>query len=297
MNMTKKAKTILLGIILWFVGIALLTPVVLRASHRVASETDIDNSGLANPVVYAIDRVLLSQNIFSDVSISGWAFVENVGKSADKTISAIFESEGESYRIEMKTFKRFDLDTAPILEGYAIPKSLNGFEGSFSPLGMKNGTYKLYLYVKENQNLEGMVNTGRVFVKRFGTFEEYLGGESVSSPNTDFDSKITVHAYFTCDPADGNVMVRGWAFMEDGVSKKVPSQPIVSLKKSDGTTAYFSTTSHGTIDVAQEFEAKDLDRSGFSSEIPIAAFGKGDNTISIIYEGLGQSTFTCTVSR
>jgi len=209
----------------------------------------------------------------------------------------VFSSGDQSYEFEMITIDRFDLRIAPILADYKVPISRNGFEGTFSPLLMKNGTYRLYLYVRENDSLFGITDTGRSFIKKHGSFTESVGGEKIRKVDENFDSSITVNTHFLCSIEDSVVSVKGWAFVEDGASKSIPSQPIIKLLKPDGTISYFSTVSQSRIDVVQAFDDKNLMLSGFSAEISTSSIGSGDNILSVVFDDLGVSSYTCTVAR
>jgi hypothetical protein len=296
MKITKKTVIGVIIVFLWTVGLFLLTYVVLFANDRVAKKNDIDLTRLNNSVIFNVDKIIFSQNLFRDVTASGWAFIEHDGQNPNKRLHLILASEMESYIFEMGTHDRFDLNVIPILSKYTVPKYRNGFEGTFSPLMMKNGVYKLYIFIQENENIEGITDTGIVFTKYYGSFTEYLGGEEIPKVNEVLNTNITLKFDFLCDIENNKAMISGWAFIEDGASKNVPSRPIIKLIKPNGKTSFYSTASVRRVDVAQAFNANELLMSGFSSEIPTESLGMGDNIFSIIFDGLCESNYTCTVS-
>jgi len=297
MNRTKSRILIIVTIVIWLIGLFWLTPIIGFATNRNLKKADIDLDIGEETIIYNIDSVFYSNNIFKDVTIGGWAFIENEGDNPDKRMSLVFSSGDQSYEFEMITIDRFDLRIAPILADYKVPISRNGFEGTFSPLLMKNGTYRLYLYVRENDSLFGITDTGRSFIKKHGSFTESVGGEKIRKVDENFDSSITVNTHFLCSIEDSVVSVKGWAFVEDGASKSIPSQPIIKLLKPDGTISYFSTVSQSRIDVVQAFDDKNLMLSGFSAEISTSSIGSGDNILSVVFDDLGVSSYTCTVAR
>lgn len=293
-----KSKIVLIGVtVLWLIGLFWLTPIVGFVMNRNLKKAEIDLVSGKETIIYNIDSVSYSNNIFKDVTIGGWAFIENVGDNPDKRMRLVFSSGDQSYEFEMITIDRFDLRLAPILADYEVPISRNGFEGTFSPLMMKNGTYRLYLYVRENDTLFGTTDTGRSFTKKHGSFTEDVGGEEIQQVAGNIDNSVTVKTRFSCSIEESVVSVKGWAFVEDGASKSIPSQPIIKLLRPDGTISYFSTVSHSTISVVQTFDDMNLMLSGFSSEISTSSLGSGDNIFSVIFDALGVSSYTCTVSR
>lgn len=296
MNRTRSRIVRILTILLWIICLLGLTPAIGFLTNRNLKKVDIDLESLKETIIFNIDSVSFSNNIFKDVTIGGWAFIENEGDNPDKRISLVFTSVNQSYEFEMTTIDRFDLRVAPILVNYTVPISRNGFEGTFSPLTMKNGTYRLHLNVKENDSLFGTTDTGRMFTKNYGSFTESVGGEEIQGVADIINKDVTVNTHFLCSIEDSVVLVKGWAFVEEGTSKSVPGQPVVKLLRPDGTTHYFSTVSQSRIDVVKSFASDELILSGFSSKISTSSLGRGENTFSIIFDGIGLSSYTCTVS-
>ncbi len=297
MSRSKKVAITLLAVIIWTAGLIFLTQLILITNNRTAKKIDIDlYRAEENSVIFAIEKISGSQNLFKDVTASGWAFIEFEGKNPSKKLSLIFVSEETSYAFEMQTFDRVDLNTAPTLSNFLVPKYRNGFEGTFSPLTMKNGTYRLFIYAQENEGLNGLVDTGREYTKHFGSFTESVGGEEVATVENIPDSDIHVNSHFLCNIVSSKVLVEGWAFVRNGSIDSVPNKPIVKLLKPNGKVFYYSTVTMSRPDVANKYEDRNLLLSGFSAAIPIESMGSGENTFSIIFDGLAQSDFKCTIT-
>jgi hypothetical protein len=295
LDKNKKQLVIVLVGALWVTLLLFLTPLLALATGRFLQKTDIEVEERNNPVIFNIDEVYLSKNIFGDILIAGWAFIENSDDNPDKQINFIFASTENTYLIETTTIDRFDLRVASILSDFEVPISRNGFEGNFSPVMMKNGDYHLYLQVIENTALIAIADTGRVFSKNYNKFEEDIGGREVSIYSDRATPDIVVNTHFTCIIEESMLKVEGWAFSEVGGLGILPARPLVKLKRSDGSIAYFSTISDSRIDVAREFDNLELLLSGFSAVISTNNLGSGENTISVIFDGLGESVFTCKV--
>lgn len=293
----KKKPVLIIGSILWVIGLFFLTPIILMINNRTANEIELDSyKDEGNPIIFSFEKITSSQNLFNDVTVSGWAFIEHEGKNPDNRIFLILSSEETSYTFEMNVHDRIDLNTAPILANYAIPKYRNGFEGTFSPLTIKNGTYQLYIHIQESEQVHGIVNTGKEYIKNFGKFIEYAGGEEIRAVKEVLAPDVTVNSHFECNVVNTKVLVNGWAFVDDGTRKQLPGKPIVKLRRSDGQVSYYSTVTVSRVDVANAFNLKSLMLSGFSSEVPSESLGTGENSFSIVFDGLGESSYSCTIS-
>ena len=295
MNKQKRWSKVVLILLLWIAVLLSLTPLVALTTGRILRNTKVDVEERNHQTFFNVEEVYLSGNIFGDISISGWAFIENDGDNSDKQINLIFASEGNTYTVETTTIDRFDLRVASVLSDYEIPLSRNGFEATFSPMMMRNGVYNLYVQVFESNTLTAIADTGKIFTKHNYILEEDIGGREVSTISGQVNSDISVKTYFVCNIEASTLIVQGWAFTEEGGVAKLPPRPLVKITRSDDSTAFFSTARNGNIDLVREFGNYDLLLSEFSSKISTSALGSGENIISIVFDGLGESEFTCTI--
>ena len=291
----KKRLRILLGVFFWAALLVFLTHLVAAATGRSLQSTEVDTEIESHQVIFHIDEVYLSENIFRDTLVAGWAFIENEGDNPDKQINLLLVSPERTYLVETTTIDRFDLRIASLLDGLDVPISRNGFEGNFSPLTMKNGTYHLYLQVIENEDLAAINDTGKIFVKHSNKFEENFGGQEITLNSNDINPKVKINTYFSCKFAESGIAVEGWAFVEESGIGSLPSRPVVKLTRAEGSVAYFTTVAGNSFNVAKQFDNKELMRSGFSSIIPLDYLENGENIITILFEGLGESTFSCVL--
>ena len=280
-------------VILWAALLVSLTYLVAAATGRSLQSIEFDIEIPSHQIIFHIDEVYLSENIFADTLVAGWAFIENEGDNPDKQINLLLVSPEKTYLVETTTIDRFDLRIASLLDGFDVPISRNGFEGNFSPVTMKNGTYHLYLQVIENEDLAEINDTGKVFVKQHNKFEEYFGGQEITLNSNAVKPGVTINTYFSCNHRESNILVEGWAFVEEGGISSMPSRPVLKLTRADGSVAYFATVGDSSIDVAKQFDNMELTLTAFSSNIPYDYLGEEGNVITVLFEGLGESTLSC----
>lgn len=295
--MQKNGKLLTYGLVflVWISGFFLLDKVVLMGANHSLSKIDFDPRTVEQrPVFFAIERISTSANIFREMTVSGWAFIENGGENPNKTIALVFASDEESYLVKTSVQPRINLNNIPLLTGHEIPSSPNAFEGTFSPLMMKNGNYRLYVSVEESDSLFGIMDTGRRFTKDSRNFEEYYGGTPLKAPNAVNETNTQIRAHFTCDPGEYYTVVGGWAFLQQEKKKLLPGSLILQLHNQHGTQS-FSTVTVNRIDVANYFKDNSLLLSGFSARLPNDILTNGENLFHVTYEGIGQSVFTCKV--
>lgn len=155
---------------LWLTIFLLLTPIMLLVSGRSIPKAYFDIANGPFDVHYSIDSITFNDNLFRDVEITGWSFIENDAINEDKEVLLLFVSDKDTYQVRLDVFDRGDLPSA--LPNLTVPRHNSGFLGSFSPIALKNGVYRLYIYNKESQQLYGIADTNRSFFIQNGKFIE-----------------------------------------------------------------------------------------------------------------------------
>lgn len=174
MSKNKKCKNLLfvssvLFILLFSTKIVLLIP---ENGYEITRKVSLQTlSNIKPDFIYRVEDINLRDDLRSTVEIIGFAYFEDRGVSADKKrISIILSSEKFTYVIETKLTDRLDL-RADLAEANA--KGLtHGFHTIFSPLGLANGTYELYIYCYEDEANAGYIKTDKVFIKQYSEFVE-----------------------------------------------------------------------------------------------------------------------------
>lgn len=298
MIMLGKTQFKLIGISLfWIVIFFTLTPIILFLTGNLISKSNIDITQKQDDVYFGIDEFSISDDLFSTVTVSGWAFAETNFTSSTKTAKLLFISDTDKYEVGLMLNGRRDLSHA--LKDISVPKDNQGFRGDFSPLGMKNGRYHVLLYVSENSKNWGIVNTGRIFTKENRKFFEVLGGETLSNDlflQLDSTDKIK-SGIDICNIISNQVIISGWAFRDN--TEAGNDEVFLLIRKPDHSLAYFSTDKKPRYDIRKIFGNDLYYLSGFYSELPVSVFDYGENFVTIIINKkyLSTTEYVCRISR
>lgn len=158
----KKSLLIFSAVILSGIIVTLFsTPLILAVSGRNLKKVSVDLNNDNNTVHFSIDTLKTEENIFKDVSLTGWVFIEDDGINEDPEASLFLVSDKNTYQIPLALYDRGDLQLA--LPELKVPKQKIAFRGKFSPIAIENGTYQLYIYKKQNTDLLGIRNTCKTF--------------------------------------------------------------------------------------------------------------------------------------
>jgi len=266
--------------LVWLLLLYFLTPIILLFVDHNMKESSIAIDVTGDPVNYWIDSWVYYDNVVPTITVDGWAFVETEQDNINKTVKLIFVSDDVSYEVDTDLGVKQRL--VQTLNDKKVPKERTAFSTTFSPLGMKNDVYTLYLYVSENDENYGILNTGREFRKGYRNFIELNGGEIVE--NKDF-SKASVNNSINyridwCRIKDGKLDIYGWAFLENTESSE--NRIYLEIQKPDGTVSFYSTKRFFREGVGEYFKDDRYNHSGFQALIPLSAIGQGDNIITII---------------
>lgn len=130
------------------------------------SKVSFDSFAWKNDVYQMADGFQYLGGLHEVAYLQGWAFCETQQDNSDKVVSLIFRSEDsdDCYVVETKAQARDDVYGA-FRDSTGIYNGMNGVECQFSTLNMKNGTYKFYIAVWENETDYGVSNTGILFEK------------------------------------------------------------------------------------------------------------------------------------
>jgi len=277
-------------VVLWLAVFFMLTPLALLVSGRSLPKASIDITNSPYQVHYSIDVITVNENLFKDVEVAGWSFIENDSDNENKEVFLIFVSDKRTYQVKLNVFDRGDLPSA--LPNLLVPKRNSGFLGSFSLIALKNGVYHLYIYNREDQELCGVADTGRKFLVQNAVFKEIFISEELKVTKPDELSGLIIRSNIdSCTVSDNILNVSGWAFVEGSESAGLT---MVRLTKSNGDELYFSTISVDRPDVVDYFGKSELALSGFKASIPLEGIGTDEFTLRIFFEGVGTSSNSCS---
>ena len=163
----KKRIAYALVLLLFIVYLCSANTIVLSFDENTPlTEESFNSIPQKNEVYQMVDGFQYLGGMYEVAYFQGWAFCETEQDNACKTISLVFVSEdnGRCYTVESAAQLRPDVYGA-FYETTGIYNGMNGLECQFSTIGMKNGIYKYYVAVWENETNHGIVDTGMMFQK------------------------------------------------------------------------------------------------------------------------------------
>ena len=122
-------------------------------------------AGMSNVIEMNIESFIETRDLLMSVEIMGWAFIETGQESVNKNINLVFVSETDTYEVTTEVQERFNLRN--LFNSHDIIGINHGYFARFSPLRMENGTYKLFIYCQENDDIRGIIDTENIFMKTY----------------------------------------------------------------------------------------------------------------------------------
>ena len=124
-----------------------------------------------NSDVYVSISMETYDDLLETVIFNGWAFCETTEENSSKTYDIILKNASNMYYVQSKASVRDDVQR--VFSDKAVYSDLNGIEVGASTIGVKDGIYNVYLFVKENEKNSGIIDTGLVIRKGKDSLEEY----------------------------------------------------------------------------------------------------------------------------
>ena len=168
----KKSMILGLFIILFFISLTVLfinaNTIAGKIGNTQRPIIEVNNfvsSDYANDeVTYGFFAIQQYSDIFESTVITAWAFCETTENNANRetTIALVDENE-QAYLLKCEKTPR-----PYILQQYhdkQIPSEEIGINVDFSPVGMRDGTYRMHIILEENDENYGIAETEYLFVK------------------------------------------------------------------------------------------------------------------------------------
>lgn len=279
MKKSKFKSSILIINFFWILILILSTPAILYFSKyqhkKYHGEFKIDSNGRAG-----VNSFYQLNNLTHDVELYGWAFAESELDNSAKYVKILFVSDELAYEVDTELYD--EAWTVSYYKDLKVPKAKNGYYTKFSPIGMKDGDYTLFMQVVENDIDSGIFHSYADFRKNDHEFTRLEGAMKIN--DLDFslvepsdEVKWTVDI---CEIRNEKLYITGWALHLDYHS--LANQVYLEIVKPDETTSYFSTTRVFRESVGNQYEDSKFNMAGFWTEIPLESLGKGENRIFII---------------
>lgn len=227
-----------------------------------------------DPVYFRMDPVSYAANDFETVSFSGECFAETEDDNSEKTITVLLRGENVCYASERRSSW-----------GVATGGSAKGFNHSFarqvSLLPVKDGTYEIWLYDRENDTNYGLVNTKQIIIKdRDGIRQtERAVSAPVAEDELDLDGICCLDS--VKEFGTGWITLEGWIFQEN---VETEGQTVYLRLDTRAETKYILCAPLPRDGVAEVYGSEKYDYCGFQAYVERAWIGDGPLEISLILE-------------
>lgn len=154
----KKNKVLLILTAILLLYLLLINNIIVSSKNIIIEKIDPQEYLINDNVVYSISDIYIEENDLSQpIIISGWAFCETLQNNSNKYINVIITNDINAYKSSIsKLAKRADITYEYLKKGKNIQGDNHEF-GFFLPtINLKNGIYKIYLEVYENENSNGI---------------------------------------------------------------------------------------------------------------------------------------------
>ena len=172
--MNKQFARPILVYILFFIVFFFSTNIVLsipiNETYRLRKIDDAQYISFSREFPAYMENFRRSEDLLFTVEFMGFAFIPTEQESIEKEIKLVFASEENRYEVSTEVLDRFNLRN--LFRENKVVGINHGFITRFSPLNMKNGVYRLYIYCYENENTIGFLETDMVFEKTYRSFKE-----------------------------------------------------------------------------------------------------------------------------
>lgn len=197
------------------------------------------------------------------LELDGWAFIRDVDAYNQK-IYITLVSELNNYIFDVEQKKRNDV--ASIFNNFDKHLDQSGFSTKFQMDNVKNGIYKIGIFIKNGDqselaftDLSVSRTEGNVEISQ--TKSELIDTRIIKNAESKVVANLEEVSF-----NDDTFKIKGWAFLQD--EDITDDTKIVLLLKSAGETLAFNTQRQLREDVTDYYEGKlDVDRSGFISRV------------------------------
>ena len=173
-NVKMKRKVLISGyavcMLAVFCWLALSNQAFLHLSgNEPIVETSLEEYELKDAVTCAVDEMTCSDDLFSTLTVRGWAFVETDEDNQNGWTDILLVNEKHCYKLgEWQKEESYHKSRADVTSAYSdrrIPSNLVGFVNRYCAFEIEDGEYKIYMYRYANEKNYGLGKSNAVFYK------------------------------------------------------------------------------------------------------------------------------------
>ena len=172
---------------------------------------DYADVGKAYALINNID--ILNEDIKERINCNGWAFVETQDSNAEKTGNLILKGRKNCYMTAELPFRISTIQQA-MPNWKKIQGDSNNYALTFSTLQLPDDIYEIYIYVEENENAKGIVDTGAGFRKEGVDIQSFTDVTFCDIPKIEESWPVFDHGWWDMYDEGTHLRIQGWEIKE-----------------------------------------------------------------------------------
>lgn len=217
-------------------------------------------------VAGALDSFAVDTDLMQTVRLFGWVYCMSPADDDASTAHLLAVSDKATYKLTPgrnfrdDLYKLFASDTVGT-------KKFSGITGEFSPMGMKDGRYRLHYQVEENGAIAGTEVSDYFIVKENGQVSMFRWEGTRQEPVevAGDANRLLGELNWVGEDEDGKLQVEGWAFID---SEEIAGQQVyLEVADTEGNTALYDTLRDRNAYVANSVIGESYAETGFSTTI------------------------------
>ena len=250
----------------------------------VTKEVDFaDYQNLSKAYSRTDDLAISTNNLWETVKCTGWAFVETDAPTEGKKGNLILKGTKNSYITTELTFRTSTI--AQEAPGWKQTGDTNNrFTVEFSTVNLPSDDYEIYVYLEENANAIGLVDTGIGFRKNGVNIESYTVVTPSEIPVPDEMTTMFDAGWWDFYPQASYMSVQGWQ-IKTGIASENLNYHIV-FWGDNGKTVSFKLPVVNHFSLGTEY-GQEYISSGFQGSIDYDLLPDTVGMISIVAENNG----------
>lgn len=228
-----------------------------------------------------ISNINIYNDIMNSIYFYGCAAITTAYPNENRKINIYFISDNNSYIItpKLEYNEQFNSNFKQQLDREDAPPC---YSLDFSTINMKDGEYRIYTEVIENEHNYGFFETDVVLDKKNKDIQVDRYYESKVKQNIE-DKYTTVMQYGIDKLVDRKVCtISGYAFFKD--NQTLGEQIYVGVKDTNGEEVFYEAANLKRPDVGNFFKKNNLSDSGFSATVKLSQIDNCELSSLIIYK-------------
>lgn len=202
---------------------------------------DYANAGTAYALIN--DPDIMTDDIKERIYCSGWAFVETDERNDEKWGTMILKGRNHCYRTSDLSFRISSVQDDAV--GWKnICGRENNYAITFSTVQLPDDVYEIYIYLEENENTKGIVDTGAGFRKNGIHMESFTDMEFCDTPDLEVMEVGFDHGWWDIYQEDTHLRIQGWQIKEGIPSEEFTYYVVFEGENGKTVTAKMPSKNH-----------------------------------------------------